>query len=315
MASQQTIDDKTASYDWKSSLARLKGAYSDGTLRAYQTDIQGYINWCNLQKIRAFPAQPNSIANFIENEANVYSPSTLKRRLAAIGKMHSLFSLSNPCQHIDVIIALKRSLRLKGSRPRQALGLNAKMRDQLIESCNNSLSGKRNKAIFSVGYDTLCRRSEIVEIQIEDIEIKDDKVGRILIRRSKCDQHGVGRISQISPRSIKYINSWLKASKLECGPLFRGIKQNKIQSNGLHPHSISRIIKYAAKKAGFSNATIKLLSSHSMRIGAAQDMMTLGFDILPIMVAGGWKSTNVLARYVENADKSVMLNRFFENNL
>ena len=43
------------------------------------------------------------------------------------------------------------------------------------------------------------------------------------------------------------------------------------------------------------------LSGHSMRIGAAQDMLVAGFDALAIMQAGGWKSTNVVLRYVENA--------------
>ena len=43
------------------------------------------------------------------------------------------------------------------------------------------------------------------------------------------------------------------------------------------------------------------LSGHSMRIGAAQDMMAAGIDHIAIMHAGGWKSINVLARYVENA--------------
>ncbi len=43
------------------------------------------------------------------------------------------------------------------------------------------------------------------------------------------------------------------------------------------------------------------LSGHSMRIGAAQDMMVAGFDALAIMQAGGWKSANVVLRYVENA--------------
>ena len=45
----------------------------------------------------------------------------------------------------------------------------------------------------------------------------------------------------------------------------------------------------------------KEISGHSMRIGAAQDMMVAGFDALAIMQAGGWKSANVVLRYVENA--------------
>jgi hypothetical protein len=38
-----------------------------------------------------------------------------------------------------------------------------------------------------------------------------------------------------------------------------------------------------------------------MRVGAAQDMMVTGFDMLAIMQAGGWKTATVVARFVENA--------------
>ncbi len=42
-----------------------------------------------------------------------------------------------------------------------------------------------------------------------------------------------------------------------------------------------------------------------MRVGAAQDLMSAGRDILTIMRAGGWKSFNVVARYVEAADLQI----------
>jgi hypothetical protein len=48
-----------------------------------------------------------------------------------------------------------------------------------------------------------------------------------------------------------------------------------------------------------------------MRIGAAQDMMIAGFDTIGIMQAGGWRTSAVLARYVENAaSKSMHLRRW-----
>ena len=39
-----------------------------------------------------------------------------------------------------------------------------------------------------------------------------------------------------------------------------------------------------------------------MRVGAAQDLMADGVGLLPIMRAGGWKSMNIIARYVEHAE-------------
>ena len=39
--------------------------------------------------------------------------------------------------------------------------------------------------------------------------------------------------------------------------------------------------------------------------GAAQDLLCTGHDAIAIMRAGGWKSTNVRARYLEMADYNV----------
>ena len=48
-------------------------------------------------------------------------------------------------------------------------------------------------------------------------------------------------------------------------------------------------------------------SGHSMRVGAAQDLLKRGIDTAGIMRAGGWKSVNVLARYLENANHNPWL--------
>lgn len=45
-----------------------------------------------------------------------------------------------------------------------------------------------------------------------------------------------------------------------------------------------------------------------MRVGAAQDLLKRGFDTAAIMRAGGWKSVNVLAHYLEKAEHNVWAN-------
>ncbi len=47
-----------------------------------------------------------------------------------------------------------------------------------------------------------------------------------------------------------------------------------------------------------------------MRVGAAQDMIVAGLGVLPIMQAGGWRTTNVVARYIENANLSALMRSF-----
>lgn len=192
------------------------------------------------------------------------------------------------------------------------MGLTANIRDRLISICqNDTLYDKRDRALIAVGYDTLSSRSELSSILIEDITFTE-KGGKIIITRAKNDQYGHGRITHISNKTTKLLKEWISASKIKTGPVFRSIKHDIVQNKAIHPHSINRIIKRTAQKAGMPYNEIQRLSGHSMRIGAAQDMMISGLDILPIMAAGGWKTTNVVARYIENADLSPILNKFFQ---
>jgi len=97
--------------DWQKSLSRLEGAYAEGTLRAYKADIQAYVEWCELKKRLPFPATPRLLANFVTDEAKRCSGATIKRRLAAIGKIHRLMKLENPVADEDVKLALRRDAR------------------------------------------------------------------------------------------------------------------------------------------------------------------------------------------------------------
>jgi len=302
---------KRNTQDWQSALARLEGAYADGTIRAYNADLQAYEAWCVQKRLHLVPAKPKHIADFVKYEAARCSTSTIKRRLAAIAKIHRLMKLENPVADEDVKLAVRRELRKKSTRPKQALGMTREIRERLIKACDNSLTGRRDKAIIALGYDTLSRRSEIVSIDVADISVAP-KGTKIIIRRSKTDQFGTGRIAHISPRTFNILQDWLNSAQIIEGPIFRGIKHNRVEPSALHAHSISRIVKLAAERAGLPQDEVQQLSGHSMRIGAAQDMMTAGLDILPIMAAGGWKTTNVVARYIENADISPLLNRFLQ---
>jgi hypothetical protein len=57
--------------------------------------------------------------------------------------------------------------------------------------------------------------------------------------------------------------------------------------------------------AGLDISIAKEFSGHSMRVGAAQDLLSAGHDTAAIMRAGGWKSIDVLARYLEHAECNV----------
>jgi hypothetical protein len=48
-----------------------------------------------------------------------------------------------------------------------------------------------------------------------------------------------------------------------------------------------------------------LSPGHSLRVGAAQDLLRKGHDTATIIRAGGWMSVEVLGRYLEAAEHNV----------
>lgn len=128
---------------------------------------------------------------------------------------------------------------------------------------------------------------------------------RVLIRRSKADPLGMGRIAFSSRRSADLIGAWLAWRGPDIAPLFCGIYQGNPINRPLGTTKVKLIIKEAAAAAGFGPEDVKAFSGHSLRVGAAQDLLCAGFDTAAIMRAGGWKSINMLDRYLEFAEHNV----------
>jgi integrase/recombinase XerD len=135
----------------------------------------------------------------------------------------------------------------------------------------------------------------------------------VLITRSKGDQAGDGRVAWLSPNTVYRLQRWMEAAEIKEGPLFRALHLRRVSETALDTSSIRRLIKRAAQSVGVEESAVKGLSGHSMRVGAAQDMLVAGFDALAIMQAGGWKTTAVLLRYVENASTQALHQRRWQS--
>ena len=139
-------------------------------------------------------------------------------------------------------------------------------------------------------------------MQVDDLTVKLDGSGTILVRKSKTDQFGAGRLAYLSAEALTHLQRWLDAANLNTGPMFRGIRGTQLMPDALHPYSVARVLKDLARDAGLAKALIGKLSGHSMRVGAAQDMAAAGIDLGAIMHAGGWKSPDMVMRYIEHME-------------
>lgn len=283
-------------------LKKIEGAYAPATIRAYREDFVQFIAFCEAANTSALPAASEVVATFVQQISETgLSSSYIRRKVAAISAIHRFTRHSDPTKDPDVKLEMRRMNRKLGRFSRQACGITAPWLRKMLAMTDDSLRGLRNRALLLVAYEGLLRRSELVSLQVDDLVI--DETGdraRIRLRRSKTDQTAQGRWLVFTPATSQALKAWVDQSGIKDGPVFRGISRAGIMSEGpLCVEMVNRIYKRLAKRAGLNSATPVPVSGHSMRIGAAQDLLTSGADLGRIMAAGRWSKTDTVMRYVE----------------
>lgn len=292
-------------HDWKQSLVRLEGAYSPNTMRGYRSDFTAFEKWCDENERSSLPAAPETVADFIDAHAMLVKPSTTKRRLCSIRKLHRLMDLPCPTEDEEVNLAMRRVQRKQTIRPKQAYGVTAVLRDSLIAVCTDDLIGLRDALLISIGFDMLARRAEIAALSVGDLTLGSNGRYTALVRRAKNDPEGAGRLCKLSEPTSRLIERWLSTTGITSGPLLRPVYLSFTASRYLAPFTVSRVIKKLAARVEELGKAADAISGHSLRVGAAQQLILNGYGILPIMRAGGWRSMNTVARYIEHVDIDV----------
>lgn len=222
----------------------------------------------------------------------------MRWRLYAIRKVHGLLHLPDPTHHKDINLTLRRVRRSKRSRPRKAKSLTRNYLEAFLASEPDTPTGMRNCAIMSLGYDLLTpafgtgcaagrRRRAVAKRDLPlphpPLEIRPLRYGqacRLLIEIGRPPR-GVARLAR-------------RQDDLALLPDLRRCRfRPRPQSGHRAPRDQSSCVKLSR-----APQAIEAFSGHSMRIGAAQDLLGRGLDIVGIMRACGWKTVNVIGRYL-----------------
>lgn len=197
---------------------RLEGAHSLNTMRGYRSDFTAFEKWCDANERSSLPAAPETVAEFVDAHAMVVKPSTTKRRLYSIRKLHRLLNLPCPIDNEAVNLAMRRVRRKQPSRPKQAYCVTAALRDSLIAVCTDDLTGLRDALMVSIGFDMMGRRAEIVTLSVGDLTTCANGRYTAFVRRAKNDPEGAGRLCKLSEATLRLIDCWLLAVPPRAGP-------------------------------------------------------------------------------------------------
>ena len=284
-------------------LAKLEGAYAPNTVKAYERDVRKFASWCGARGYSALPAEPAAVLGFVEDCGRDCLARTVRRHLIAVGMLHRLNGLSDPTAGEDVVLALRRLARSRRTPPRQARGLSNAQLGRILAAMPSNLVGQRDAAMLALGYEMLGRRAEIVALRDSDLEPRESGALRVTIPRSKSDQMGRGRFAFTSRDTAALVAEWIVRRGGGFPFLFCPIYRGRPIDRGLHSVTVVRAMRAAAERARLPDHST--LSGHSLRVGAAQELLLRGFDTVAIARAGGWRSIATLSRYLEAAQHSV----------
>jgi len=281
-------------------LLHIEGAYAHNTIRAYKADMSEFIRYCTENSTCALPAAPVDIAKFLlTTMSNGIKSATIRRKVASISAVHRLSNFEDPTKHPEVKLCVRKINRQLGNRFDQAYPVTRNVLDKLLAVCGEDLRGLRNKALLLLAYDSMRRRAELVSLRVEDIQMSDEGMCSILLRKSKTDQTRSGHWIHLSHETTNALNNWLQAANIIDGFILRGIHTGDRICPELGASQVSRIFKSLAKSAKLKDEVVKGISGHSMRVGAAQDLLVKGASLPQIMVKGGWSKTDTVMRYID----------------
>jgi len=292
-------------------IEKIEGAYAPSTIRAYKTNFERFIQFCEKLNIDALPANPSNVAQYIAQlTKSGLKSSSIRIAVASISSIHKLNLLSDPTQHRDVKIEMRRMHRTLGRASKQAFGITAPILEKMLEATSENLRGIRDRALLLLAYDSMCRRSELVSLRVADIktdQLENKTQMKVRLRKSKTDQELQGKWLFPTKRTADAISHWIVQAKLIDGFLFRGINNAIDITHELKSSQINRIYKRLAKDAELPKEIIGHISGHSMRVGAAQDPLVNGASLSQIMTMGRWTKVDTVMKYLENT--SIDLNR------
>jgi site-specific recombinase XerD len=293
----------TATFELAADFAKASKARA--TIEAYESDFRIFGAWCRERGLGELPAQASTVCAFLADQASLgRRASTLGRRLAAIRYFHRAAGYDAPTSDEKVKAVLSGIRRTIGAAPVHKKAATSDLVLGMVPR-GDSLRELRNRAILLLGFAGAFRRSELVALNVEDVEWTAEGA-LITIRRSKTDQEGLGRKVGI-PRGeiacpVAALRAWLDAAGIVTGAIFRRVVNKRAQrvvDQRLAGRNVASVVKAGAAGLGFNPSAF---GGHSLRSGLVTTAVKRGVNLMKICDQTGHKSLEMLRVYSRDAE-------------
>lgn len=279
-------------------------AKAPNTLRAYRSDWLDFDTWCQAHGLEALPATDKTVALYLTEAADRMKTSTMQRRLSAIAQAHKAAGHESPTKG-RVAMVWQGIRRAKGTAQKGKAPARTQEVRAMVATCGDGLLHARDRALLLLGFAGAFRRSELVGLDVADLDFGADGL-TVTLRRSKTDQEGAGQKVGIpygsTPQTcpVRNLRAWLDAASITSGPVFRSVNRwEQVSAARLTGRAVALIVKRCAEAAGLDPAQY---AGHSLRAGLATAAAEAGVSERTIMAQTRHKSLPMVRRYIRDGN-------------
>ncbi|WP_238531930.1 site-specific integrase [Achromobacter arsenitoxydans] len=225
--------------------------------------------------------------------------STVEHRVAVMSEAHLAQHMESPCRVPVVQRLLSRTRRAyvkRGVRPNKVDAITLQPLKQMLETCDDSLLGIRDRALLLFAWSSGGRRrSEVVAATVENTKRRGESYVFIL-DHSKTNQEGRVDGSSYKPivgAAAEALTHWLHSAGITQGTLFRQVRRYGILGGPLSTEAVRRIVIERAKRAGLDGR----FAAHSLRAGFVTEAGIQGIPMAEIMAMTGHSSVASVVGY------------------
>ncbi|SFU95649.1 site-specific integrase [Alicyclobacillus macrosporangiidus] len=284
----------------------MRHSKAKNTVKAYKSDWQSFSRWCDERGVCSLPAHPTTVALYLSYLADEgYKASTIGRRMISIGLAHKAKGYPSPASDENVKAVWRGIRNTIGVAPNGKSPVLVEDLRRMLRHAPDDLMGLRDRALLLIGFAGAFRRSELVSLNVEDVEFAREGL-IITLRRSKTDQEGEGRKvgipygSYLETCPVRTLQAWLEESGISSGPLFRRVtKDRQIGTDRLSDKTVARIVKKYTTVIGLD---ARKYAGHSLRAGLATSAAMAGASEREIMAQTGHRSVMMVRRYIRDGN-------------
>ncbi|UUS13707.1 site-specific integrase [Stenotrophomonas sp. CD2] len=242
------------------------------------------------------------VASGLKKKPGPLAFSSLVHRVAVLSAAHKQARQVNPCEDRAVRTLLSKARRAshkRGERPAKKTALLAGDLRAMAATCDDSLKGKRDRALLYFGFASGGRRrSEVAQATMANLTRLQEGGFTYRLDVGKTLQAGPATGSSpdkpILGEAAVALQEWIAAAHIVDGPIFRRVWPNSVGA-ALSDKAVATIIKERAALAGL----VGDFGGHSLRSGFITEGARRGIALPALMAMTDHRSVASVVGYFQ----------------